>query len=226
MKLLVIEDEERVASFIAKGLKAKGHTVLLARTGQQGLALAAEPGLDAVVLDLGLPDIDGTEVLRRLRARQSGVPVVVLTARGEIGDRVRGLDLGADDYLTKPFAFEELLARLRARLRVRDRQDPVELRGGTVTLNLRTRRARVADREVDLSAREFALLEVFLRRPGQVLAREELLSQVWGLGFDPESNVVDVYVRHLRRKLGDGVIVTVRGMGYRLQRNASPSTDR
>jgi DNA-binding response OmpR family regulator len=225
MKLLVIEDEERVASFIAKGLKAKGHTVLLARTGQQGLALAAEPGLDAVVLDLGLPDIDGTEVLRRLRARQSGVPVVVLTARGEIGDRVRGLDLGADDYLTKPFAFEELLARLRARLRVRDRQDPVELRGGTVTLNLRTRRARVADREVDLSAREFALLEVFLRRPGQVLAREELLSQVWGLGFDPESNVVDVYVRHLRRKLGDGVIVTVRGMGYRLQRNAGSSTD-
>jgi DNA-binding response OmpR family regulator len=217
MKLLVIEDEERVASFIAKGLKAGGHAVLLARTGQQGLAMAAEPDLDAVVLDLGLPDIDGTEVLRRLRARDDTVPVLVLTARGEVGDRVRGLDLGADDYLIKPFAFDELLARLRARLRVRDRQDPVELRAGAVTLNLRTRRARVADREVDLSAREFALLEAFLRHPGQVLAREQLLSQVWGLAFDPESNVVDVYVRHLRRKLGDGVIATVRGMGYRLQ---------
>jgi DNA-binding response OmpR family regulator len=218
MKLLVIEDEERVASFIAKGLKAKGHVVLLARTGRDGLAMAAEPGLDAVVLDLGLPDIDGTEVLRRLRAHERVVPVVVLTARGEVGDRVRGLDLGADDYLVKPFAFEELLARLRARLRVRASQDPVELRGGTVTLNLRTRRARVQDREVDLTAREFALLEVFLRHPGQVLAREQLLSQVWGLGFDPESNVVDVYVRHLRRKLGEGVITTVRGMGYRLPR--------
>jgi DNA-binding response OmpR family regulator len=188
--------------------------------------MAAEPDLDAVVLDLGLPDIDGTEVLRRLRARERAVPVVVLTARGEVGDRVRGLDLGADDYLVKPFAFEELLARLRARLRVRDHQDPVELRVGTVTLNLRTRRAKVGEREVDLSAREFALLEVFLRHPGQVLAREQLLSQVWGLGFDPESNVVDVYVRHLRRKLGDGVITTVRGMGYRLQRPGTQSGGR
>jgi DNA-binding response OmpR family regulator len=218
MKLLVIEDEERVASFIAKGLKAGGHLVLLARTGREGLAMAAEPGLDAVVLDLGLPDIDGTEVLRRLRARGDAPPVVVLTARGEVGDRVRGLDLGADDYLVKPFAFEELLARLRARLRVRAGQEPVELRAGTVTLNLRTRRARVGDREAELTAREFALLEIFLRHPGQVLAREQLLSQVWGLSFDPESNVVDVYVRHLRRKLGEGVIATVRGMGYRLSR--------
>jgi DNA-binding response OmpR family regulator len=222
MKLLVIEDEERVASFIAKGLKAKGHVVLLARTGREGLALAAEPDLDAVVLDLGLPDIDGTEVLRRLRGRNDTLPVVVLTARGEVGDRVRGLDLGADDYLIKPFAFDELLARLRVRLRVRDSQDPVELHGGTVTLNLRTRRARVEDREVDLTAREFALLESFLRHPDQVLSREQLLNQVWGFGFDPESNVVDVYVRHLRRKLGEGVIVTVRGMGYRLQRPGAP----
>jgi DNA-binding response OmpR family regulator len=222
VKLLVIEDEERVASFLAKGLRANGHVVLLARTGRQGLAMAAEPGLDAVVLDLGLPDIDGTEVLRQLRAHERAVPVVVLTARGEVGDRVRGLDLGADDYLVKPFSFEELLARLRARLRARASQDPVEVRGGAVTLNLRTRRARIADREVELSAREFALLEVFLRHPGQVLAREQLLSQVWGLGFDPESNVVDVYVRHLRRKLGGGVITTVRGMGYRLQQGDGP----
>jgi DNA-binding response OmpR family regulator len=222
MKLLVIEDEERVASFIAKGLKAKGHVVLLARTGREGLAMAAEPDLDAVVLDLGLPDIDGTEVLRRLRGRHDTLPVLVLTARDQVGDRVRGLDLGADDYLVKPFAFDELLARLRARLRVRDSQDPVELRGGTVTLNLRTRRARVQDREVDLTAREFALLEIFLRHPGDVLDREQLLNQVWGFDFDPESNVVDVYVRHLRRKLGEGVIVTVRGMGYRLQRHGVP----
>jgi two-component system, OmpR family, copper resistance phosphate regulon response regulator CusR len=133
-----------------------------------------------------------------------------------VRDKVQGLDLGADDYLTKPFAFDELLARLRARLRPRDSSEASVLRAGDVALDLHSRRARVGDRQIDLTAREFALLETFLRHPGQVLSREQLLNRVWGLDFDPESNVVDVYVRYLRRKLGDGVIQTVRGMGYRL----------
>jgi DNA-binding response OmpR family regulator len=216
MRLLIVEDEDRIAAFLVKGLRAHGYAVTLARTGRDGLRLAGELEPDGVILDLGLPDIDGVEVLRRLRTRRSAMPVLVLTARDQVRDKVQGLDLGADDYLTKPFAFDELLARLRARLRPRDAAEASVLRAGAVSLDLHSRRARVGAREVDLTAREFALLETFLRHPGQVLSREQVLSRVWGLDFDPESNVVDVYVRYLRRKLGGEVIETVRGMGYRL----------
>ena len=157
----------------------------------------------------------GLEVLRGLRRGRERIPVIILTARGEIGERVEGLDLGADDYLTKPFAFDELLARVRARLRGPGEEAAV-LQAGAVQLDLRTRRALVEGREVDLAAREFALLETFLRHPGQVLSREQLLSQVWGVSFDTTTNVVDVYVGYLRKKLGGNQISTVRGMGYRL----------
>jgi DNA-binding response OmpR family regulator len=168
------------------------------------------------VLDLGLPDVNGFEVLRRLRGSGSVVPVLILTSRGEIDDRVEGFRLGADDYLTKPFAFDELVARVEARGRPRSAASGHELVANGLVLDLRTRRATVDGRTVDLSAREFALLETFLEHPGQVLSREQLLSRVWGLGFDPGTNVVDVYVGYLRRKLGDRCIETVRGMGYRL----------
>jgi DNA-binding response OmpR family regulator len=181
----------------------------------QALELIAENEFALVVLDRRLPDGDGLDVLRAIRARGDDLSVIVLTARGEIEDRVEGLDLGADDYLTKPFAFEELLARVRARLRGGSAQASV-LASGEIELDLRTRRARGFVGEVDLTQREFTLLETFLRHRGQVLSREQLLSQVWGMDFDPGSNLVDVYVGYLRRKLGEGSIETVRGAGYRL----------
>jgi len=215
MKLLVVEDEERIASFLVKGLRAQGYAVDRVATGTEALQATASGEFDLVVLDLRLPDVDGLEVLRGLRRGRERIPVIILTARGEIGERVEGLDLGADDYLTKPFAFDELLARVRARLRGPGEEAAV-LQAGAVQLDLRTRRALVEGREVDLAAREFALLETFLRHPGQVLSREQLLSQVWGVSFDTTTNVVDVYVGYLRKKLGGNQISTVRGMGYRL----------
>jgi DNA-binding response OmpR family regulator len=215
MRLLVIEDETRIATFLVKGLTAAGYAVDLASTVAQALELIAENEFALVVLDRRLPDGDGLDVLRAIRARGDDLSVIVLTARGEIEDRVEGLDLGADDYLTKPFAFEELLARVRARLRGGSAQASV-LASGEIELDLRTRRARGFVGEVDLTQREFTLLETFLRHRGQVLSREQLLSQVWGMDFDPGSNLVDVYVGYLRRKLGEGSIETVRGAGYRL----------
>ena len=167
-----------------------------------------------MILDLGLPGLDGHEVLSRIRKRGERLPVLILTARDSVEDTVAGLEQGADDYMTKPFRFEELLARLRLRLRDDPTSETTVLRSGAVSLDLRSRRASVDDRVVELTAREFGLLEVFLRHAGQVLSREQLLSHVWGYDFDPGSNVVDVYVRYLRRKLGDDVIQTVRGMGY------------
>ena len=215
MKLLVVEDEPRIASFLIRGLRAQGYAVEHVTTGEEALRGAREPDLDLMILDLGLPDIDGTEVLRRLRDEGLAVPIVVLTARGDVSDRVEGLDLGADDYLTKPFAFDELLARIRARLR-RDEAAPVtRLSAGGVELDIPTRRVVVGDDRHDLTAREFALLRVFLRRPGQVFTREQILSQVWELDWDPGSNVVDVYVGYLRKKIGEDRIETVRGVGYR-----------
>jgi two-component system copper resistance phosphate regulon response regulator CusR len=216
MRLLLVEDEDRIAAFVQKGLAAHGYTIERVATGREGVSRALSREFDLLVLDLGLPDMDGHDVLRTWRDRGVGVPVIILTARGEVGDRVEGLELGADDYLTKPFAFDELLARIRARLRRRDPEQAMVLEAGGLTLDLRTRRTRADGREVDLTAREFALLETFLRHAGQVLSRERLLSLVWGMEFDPGSNVVDVYVGHLRRKLGEGSIQTVRGMGYRL----------
>ena len=184
--------------------------------GQSAATLARDTDFDALVLDLGLPGMDGMDVLRTIRQRGERLPVVILTARDGVSSTVDGLESGADDYLTKPFRFEELLARLRARLRTTTEADATTRTVGRVTLDVRTRRAEVDGTAVELTAREFALLDVLLRHPDQVLSREQLLSMVWGYDFDPGSNVVDVYVRYLRRKLGADVIETVRGMGYRL----------
>jgi len=215
-RVLIAEDEPRIASFIEKGLRANGFVTSVAADGRTAWAQARTGEFDLLVLDIGLPGMDGFEVLRSLRAERNPIPVIILTARDSVQDTVAGLEGGADDYMPKPFRFEELLARVRLRL-AGDRQTEVTvLTSGALSLDLRTRRAHVDGRTVDLSAREFALAETFLRHPGQVLAREQLLSHVWGFDFDPGSNVVDVYVRYLRRKLGADRIETVRGMGYRL----------
>ena len=215
-RILVAEDEARIASFVAKGLRANGFTPTVVDDGQQALDRALSGEFDLMVLDIGLPTLDGFTVLRRLRESRSALPVVILTARDSVTDTVAGLEGGADDYVAKPFRFEELLARLRLRLREDRSPEVTVLTSGALSLDLRTRRAAVDGRTAELSAREFALAEVFLRNPGQVLSREQLLSQVWGYDFDPGSNVVDVYVRYLRKKLGAARIETVRGMGYRL----------
>jgi DNA-binding response OmpR family regulator len=217
MRILVVEDEQRVASFLGTGLQREGYAVDHAATGAQALACVHRAQPDLVVLDLGLPDVDGTEVLHALRRTQPDLPIVVLTARADVDARVESLDLGADDYMTKPFALEELVARIRARLRGNGHASNV-IEAGGIRLDLRRRRAVVDGREVELSAREFALLQAFLRHPDQVLTREELLSHVWGYHFDPGSNLVDVYVRYLRQKVGADRITTVRRVGYRLER--------
>jgi DNA-binding response OmpR family regulator len=214
-RILIVEDEARIASFLEKGLRANGFATDVASAGDEALRLARIGQYDVVILDLGLPDIDGLEVLRKLRDRGVDATVIILTARD--GDTVAGLEGGADDYVTKPFKFEELLARLRVRLRGTRASEPTVLVVDDTALDLRTRQVRIGDRAVDLSAREFALAEVLFRHPGQVLSREQLLSQVWGYDFDPGSNVVDVYVGYLRRKLGKERISAVRGMGYRLE---------
>jgi two-component system, OmpR family, copper resistance phosphate regulon response regulator CusR len=219
-RILVVEDEQRISSFVAKGLRANGFTPTVVPDGISGYDYAMSGDFDLVVLDIGLPELDGFTVLRRMRAAGNRVPVVILTARDSPSDTVAGLEGGADDYMPKPFRFEELLARVRVRLRDDRVSEVTVLSHGDLSLDLRTRRAKVGDRTVDLSAREFTLTEMFLRSPGQVLSREQLLSHVWGYDFEPGSNVVDVYVRYLRNKLGADRIQTVRGMGYRL---ASPS---
>lgn len=217
--ILVIEDEPGISTFVAKGLRSSGHQPTVIETGAAGLGHAISGGYDLVILDIGLPDIDGFEVLRRMRESGNRTPVIILTARASVDDTVAGLEGGADDYMAKPFRFEELLARVRLRLRLRSpgpAEDAVTLSHGHLSLDVRTRQATVDGRTVELSAREFALLETFLTHPEQVLSREQLLSRVWGYDFDPGSNVVDVYVRYLRRKIGADRLVTVRGMGYRL----------
>jgi DNA-binding response OmpR family regulator len=216
-RILIVEDEERITSFLEKGLKANGFVTAVAGDARQGLGMARAGGFDLVILDLGLPDRDGMDVLRELREADTATPVIILTAREGLSDTVGGLESGADDYVPKPFRFEELLARVRVRLREQRAPEATVLRAGDAALDLRTRRVSVGDRSVELTAREFALAETFFRHPGQVLSREQLLSHVWGYDYDPGSNVVDVYVGYLRRKLGDGWISTVRGMGYRLE---------
>jgi DNA-binding response OmpR family regulator len=215
-RILIAEDEERLAAFLEKGLRANGFTATVVRDGPTALAIARDDDFDLLVLDLGLPGLDGMTVLRTIRAQGQRLPVLVLSARDDVQDKVAGLEHGADDYVTKPFRFEELLARVRVRLREEGTAEQTVLREGGVALDLRTRRATVAGRTVELSAREFTMLEVLMRHAGQVLSREQLLSHVWGYDFDPGSNVVDVYVGYLRRKLGKERIATVRGMGYAL----------
>lgn len=216
-KILIAEDESRISAFIEKGLRANGFTTTVVEDGNSALEYTLTGDFDLVVLDLRLPGRDGFGVLQVMRQRQVTVPVIILTARDSVHDTVTGLEGGADDYMTKPFRFEELLARVRLRLRAGDRAPAATvLREGDLTLDLRSRKAHIPDATVDLTAREFAMLELFLRHTGQVLSREQVLSHVWGYDFDPGSNVVDVYVRALRRKLGSDRIHTVRGMGYRL----------
>lgn len=217
-RILIAEDESRVASFVDKGLQANGFTTEIAPTGTDAIAQVLDSHFDLIVLDLGLPDKDGLTVLTELRGQGCQLPIVILTARDDITNKLTGFELGADDYVTKPFRFEELLARIRARLRNSvpvQRQDWV-LSHRNVVLNLRTRLVHVGEQAVELSAREFTLAETFMNHPGQVLSREQLLDRVWGYDYSPGSNVVDVYVGYLRKKLGSDLIETVRGMGYRM----------
>lgn len=214
--VLVVEDEERIASFVARGLTSAGYVVSGATTGAAAWDILQAGTVDVVLLDIGLPDISGFAVLERMRSAGMDIPVIALTARDSPRDVVAGLDGGAADYIVKPFTFDEVLARIRARLRDRERGGATRLEHGDLVLDLLQRRVTVAGRGVDLSAREFTLAEEFLRHPGTVLSREQLLSRVWGYDFDPGSNIVDVYVRYLRSKLGAERIETVRGMGYRL----------
>ena len=219
MKILLVEDEDRIASFIVKGLQAEGHSVDRAAGMHDALALIAARSFDIVLLDLLLPDGHGSDVLRALRATDREVPVIVLSALGEIDDKVELLDLGASDYLTKPFAMRELSARIRAH--ARQGQSASHLLSTTkLELDTRTRVARHGEIAADLPSREFALLEYLMRHAGQVMTRQQLLDAVWGFDFDTGSNVVDVYVGYLRRKLdvpgGESAIDTVRGAGYRV----------
>ena len=214
-RILVAEDEPRLAAFLEKGLRASGFTVTIVSDGIQASTRARDDDFDLLILDLGLPGKDGLEVLRDLRVSGQRLPVLVLTARGDPHDRVEGLEAGADDYLAKPFHFEELVARVKARLRGDGGgSEQTQLRVGGVALDLRTRWASVGGDTVELSAREFELLRTFLEHPNQVLSREQLLAGVWGYDYDPGSNVVDVYVGYLRRKLGAARLETVRGVGY------------
>ncbi|MDP2713118.1 MAG: response regulator transcription factor [Solirubrobacteraceae bacterium] len=213
-RILIAEDEPRLAAFLEKGLRSNGFVTTTVGDGAKAAMLADDEDFDLLVLDLGLPVKDGLSVLRELRAGGQRMPVIILSARDDVRDKVSGLEFGADDYVTKPFRFEELLARVRVRLRSEGIAEPTVLRSGDLTLDLRTRRASVGTSSIELSAREFTMLEVFMRHSDQVLSREQLLSHVWGYDYDPGSNVVDVYVGYLRKKLGRQRIETVRGMGY------------
>jgi two-component system response regulator QseB len=216
-RILIAEDEPGISSFLEKGLRAAGFTTMVTEDGHSAAAMARDDDFDLLILDLGLPGRDGHQVLAEIRGRGERLPVMILTARKGISETVAGLEGGADDYITKPFRFEELLARVRVRLRDRGTADPGVVEGGGVRLDLKTRRAEVGGHEVELSAREFLLAETLINHQGQVLSREVLLSRVWGYDFDPGSNVVDVYVGYLRRKLGKDLIETVRGMCYRFR---------
>jgi len=222
-RILIAEDEPHIVRFLVKGLQAEGYATTAAEDGDEALRLARSGAFDLMLLDLGLPRRDGLRVLGEMRRARVSMPVIVVTARGSSEDIVTGLDSGADDYLSKPFRLAELLARVRARLRPAPAQEAAVLRNGDLVLDLLTRQARVGSCTVDLSAREFALAEVFLRHPGQVLSREQLLSHVWGYDYDPGSNVVEVYVRYLRSKIGPDRIATMRGAGYRLVKAPAPA---
>ena len=222
-RILIVEDSLRVAAFLEKGLRDNGYTPTIVDNGNDAIATALSDQFDLMILDLGLPTMDGLTVLDALRGQGIAIAIIILSARNEVNDKVAGFERGADDYLTKPFRFEELLMRIRVRLRdARKIQAElstaaylVDFRG--IELDLRSRDVRVDGQAVKLSAREFILAETFLRHPGQILSREQLLDHVWGYDYDPGSNIVDVYVGYLRKKLGHHLIETVRGMGYRLK---------
>jgi len=221
MRVLVVEDELRMASLIRRGLLAEGLATDVAPNGEDAIWMAEAHEYDAIVLDVMLPGLNGFETCRRLRANGVWAPVLMLTARDAVDDRVAGLDTGADDYLVKPFAFAELLARLRALARRGNGERPSVLEVGDLTLDPASRQVRRGEHQIALSAKEFALLETFMRRPGEVLSRLHLLEHAWDFAYDARSNVVDVYIRHLRRKIdepfGRRSLETVRGAGYRLR---------
>ncbi len=222
-RILIAEDEPRIASFLEKGLRAHGFTTSVVTDGNMVVSWCSSDDFDLLILDLGLPSKDGLQVIEEVRGQGETIPIIILTARDDIGDKVAGLEGGADDYITKPFRFEELLARVRVQLRRSDQELTKTGRGqkdttivvGDMTLDWRTHRLQVGGTTVELSAREFILAETFARHPGQVLSRAQLLSHVWGYVYDPGSNIVDVYVGYLRKKLGSDRIETVRGVGYR-----------
>lgn len=214
-RILIVDDEPHIVSLVSRAVHAEGYEAVGADDGPEALEIALAGEIDLIVLDVGLPTMDGFDVLRELRGSGDTTPVIMLTARSGTSDTIEGLDAGASDYVPKPFAVAELMARVRSRLRDSAASAPTTLTRGGVTLDILGRRATVDGRDVELSSREFALAEQFLRNPGDVLTREVLLSRVWGLDFDPGSNVVDVYVRYLRGKLGADRIITVRGAGYR-----------
>lgn len=219
-QILIVEDEIKIAAFLEKGLKANGYNTLIAEDAEIALSLPFCYEFDLALLDLGLPGKDGLTVLESWRGQGINFPVIILTARDDVMDKVAGLKGGADDYMTKPFSFAELLARIEVRLKtsrpVQQNQETMQIQRGNMMLDLRTRKIYVGDREVQLPAREFTMAEVFFRHPGQVMTRQQLLDLVWGYDYDPGSNIVDVYVGYLRKKLGNKSIETVRGMGYRL----------
>jgi len=220
MRILVVEDERKIAGFIRQGLEEQGYTVEVVADGREAFTLATTQSYDALVLDIMLPGRDGLSILRGLRDRRNTVPVILLTARAEPNERVEGLDLGADDYLTKPFYIPELIARLQAVTRRVSGDKLSVLQVGDLVVDLITHQVRRGERGVDLTAREFGLLEYLVRSPGRVLTRTQLLEHVWGYNFDPETNLVDVNIRRLRKKIDEGeavpLIETVRGVGYRV----------
>jgi DNA-binding response OmpR family regulator len=226
MRILAIEDEPAIVRALQRGLKAHGHVVLAASSGEEGVDFAASEPVDLVLLDIALPGLDGHQTLARLRAMRQDLPIIMLTARDDLTNKVSALEAGADDYITKPFALEELVARIRALTRRSDQVHSTVIEVGEVKLDLAARRCWRGAEQIDLSAREFALLEYFLRNAGRLLTRQQILSAIWEYDFDPESNVVDVYVRYLRRKLDrpgqPSLITTLRGSGYRLEPAKAP----
>ena len=220
MKILVVEDDRKILSFVQKGLKEQGFTVETSSDGDEAFLLATTRSYDAILLDIMLPGRDGLSVLKGLRDGKNTVPVILLTARSALDERVQGLDLGADDYLTKPFYMEELIARVHAVVRRHSGEQLSVLQAGDVTVHLITREVKRGAESIELTAREFSLLELLIRSPGRVFTRTQLLEHVWGYDFDPETNVVDVYIRRVRSKIdgddGPSRIKTVRGVGYKV----------
>jgi DNA-binding response OmpR family regulator len=223
MRVLLVEDDQRIVDFVRRGLKSEGYAVEIARTGQEAIELGGEGQFQVIILDLGLPDLNGRQVCERLRKMGIETPILMLTAMDTVQDKVTGLRAGADDYMTKPFAFEELLARIETLMRRRGgelKPESKELQVANLILNGATHEVRRGDVVIELTPKEFALLEFFMRMPGKMLSRTRILEQVWGYSADPLTNVVDVYIRQLRRKIDDDhdlkLLKTVRGFGYKL----------